>query len=237
MSERRFFRPSAIFFDMDGTLIDSYGFLMIAHNHVREVFDLPLFSEDEFLFNLSRTTTEVYNDLYGARASEAKRILYEYVNENRSARITPMKGANEFLAFVQTCGIAMGVVSNMNPRLLHDQIQSLGWTHYFGDAIVGAGDAPEPKPSGLPLILAAQRANIGLDDPARIWMIGDTETDIGCARAAHCTSVLLRSRRDWENIVRNMAPDLSAHHFSEIKNFITELEMPTQRSDEILAPR
>ncbi len=237
MPERRFLRPSAIFFDMDGTLIDSYGFLMTAHNHVRESFDLPLFSEDEFLFNLSRTTTDVYHELYGEQASEAKRILYEYVNENRSARITPMRGANEFLAFVQKCGIAMGVVSNMNPRLLRDQIETLGWTHYFGDAIVGAGDASEPKPSALPLFLAAQRANIKIDDPARIWMVGDTETDIGCARAAKCTSVLLRSRRDWENIVRNMAPDLSVHHFSEIKDFITRIEMPAQRSDEILAQR
>lgn len=227
--------PIAIFFDMDGTLIDSYGFLMKAHNHVREVFGLPLFTEEEFLFNLSRTTTDVYRELYDDQDVEAKRILYEYVNENRSERIVPMKGANEILAFLQTQGIVMGVVSNMNPRLLRDQIESLGWTKYFGEAIVGAGDAAQPKPAADPLILAAERAGVAFD-PARIWMLGDTETDIGCARAAGCRAVLFKSRRDWQNIVRNLTPDLAVSDFSELINIISRLTTPSTRPDEILAP-
>lgn len=227
--------PTAIFFDMDGTLIDSYSFLMKAHNHVREVFGLPLFTEEEFLFNLSRTTTDVYRELYGDEDRKAKSILYGYIEDHRSERIVPMKGANEILAFLQAQGIVMGVVSNMNPRLLRDQIESLGWTKYFGAAIVGAGEASEPKPYAAPLILAAERAGITFD-PARIWMVGDTETDIGCARAAGCPAVLLKSRRDWQNIVRNLAPDLAVSCFSELVDIISRLKASSARPDEILAP-
>lgn len=234
MSVRIVQSPIAIFFDMDGTLLDSYGHLMMAHNHVREAFGQESFTEDEFLFNLSRTTTDVYRELYGARAEEAKQILYEYINEHREKRIVPMRGANEILVFLHGQGIVLGVVSNMNPGLLRDQIESLGWTKYFG-AVVGAGDATEPKPSATPLILAAERAGVEFD-PQKIWMVGDTETDIGCARAAKCVAVLLKSRRDWQNIVRNIPPDLAIETLLEIKGFISIPSFVPAASDEILAP-
>lgn len=227
--------PSAVFFDMDGTLVDSYGFLMNAHNHVREAFGQPAFTQDEFLYNLSRTTRDVYRDLYGDQEAEAKKILYAYVESHRSERMTPMAGAGDLLRFLSAQGIALGVVSNMTPKLLRSQIADLGWAAYFGDAVVGAGDAAEPKPSAAPLLLAAERAGISFV-PERVWMVGDTETDIACARAAGCVAVLLRSRRDAGTLSSVHAPDREISSLGELKGIFTTLVMSSKQADEILAP-
>lgn len=229
-------KPIGIFFDMDGTLIDSYGFLMKAHNHVRTVFELPSFTEDEFLFNLSRTTREVYRELYGEQEGEARDVLKAYIESHQEERIVPMKGAREMLEFFHAQGgVKLGVVSNMTPALLRSQIAILGWEHYFGAAVVGAWEAGKAKPDAEPLFLAAERAGLAWA-PERIWMVGDTETDLGCARAAGCVGILLKSRRDWETIVRTQTPHLAIANLSELSDLFPMLAAPCPQADEILAP-
>ena len=41
-------RPDLIIWDWDGTLVDSLPLIFMAHNHVREMMSLPLWTREEF---------------------------------------------------------------------------------------------------------------------------------------------------------------------------------------------
>ena len=44
--------PKAIIFDWDGTLVDTLPGLLTAHNHVRALYGLPVWTEAEFMVNI-----------------------------------------------------------------------------------------------------------------------------------------------------------------------------------------
>lgn len=84
----------------------------------------------------------------------------------------------------------------------------LDWKQYFV-SIVGAHDAPRDKPArehaDRALLLA------GLEGSANIWFIGDSETDVACARNAECTPVLVGTPEAAKKLgVKIFFPDLAA---------------------------
>ena len=213
--------PEAVLFDADGTLLDSADFLLAAHNHVRDVYGLPRFTHEDFHDMISSTTREIYAALYGERASEAQKILYKYVNENQDAALRALPGAEETLAFLATRGIPMGVVSNKNQASLEAAIARLGWGPYFG-VVVGAGGPIPGKPSPEPLFHALKGLNIPRELVDRVWMVGDHNADIGCARAAGAVGILVAYR--WgDAIQKSCKPHLALPGLRSLQEVVTAL--------------
>ena len=76
-------KPKAIFFDWDGTLVNSLPFLTKAHNHVKSLMGLPLFGDDRgFQHYLGMPRERVYNDIYGVeRTPEAMKLFEAFLHE------------------------------------------------------------------------------------------------------------------------------------------------------------
>ena len=67
----------AVFFDWDGTLVDTCGMVLDAHNHVRKIHNLPLWEAEDIFGRVSRSARETYPKIYGDRAAEAQKQLYD----------------------------------------------------------------------------------------------------------------------------------------------------------------
>ena len=55
----------AVIFDWDGTLVDTCGLILKAHNHVRKHYNQPEWTMDDFLGCASQSAREYYPTVYG----------------------------------------------------------------------------------------------------------------------------------------------------------------------------
>jgi len=207
-------KPLGIFFDWDGTLVDSFAFLTKAHNAVKSEFGLPSFTHDEFLRYFGVPRDQLFLDIYGQHAEAAKDAFEKYYAANHLREMIVMNGALEMLDTIASLDIPMGVVSNKRSDFLHAEVEYLGWNRYFGDVVVGAGDAAADKPNPAPLVLGVSK----YDDMKieGVWYVGDTMVDLECARAAGCPCILVGP-------VNNIEPDDAyVKNYAEICGFLLQ---------------
>lgn len=208
----------AIIFDWDGTLVDTCNLVLDAHNHVREYMGKPLWTMDDFMGRASKSAREYYPEIYGDRAEEGQRVLYEFVDEHHLKYLDPMAHATELLDFIKSQNLPIGIVSNKRHQTLLVEIETLGWAHYF-DVAIGAGFAPKDKPSPEPLLMAINKINDAMK-PSDILYVGDTETDLMTARNTGCPVVLIQSDKPRPDLVAKYKPD---HAWMDVKSFLNHV--------------
>jgi len=182
-------KPDAIFFDWDGTLVDSLPALHNYYNHVLTVFEKPSITLEQAKNNIRRSAREVFPEVFGDRSEDALKVFYDYVADKHIDHLAPFVDSHEFMDGLSRYGIPLGSVSNKKHSFLIKEITHLGWDKYLVSNI-GAGVAAKDKPEPDPLVMAIEK--IGLS-PAKnvIWYVGDTETDIQAAIAAGCQPIFI----------------------------------------------
>jgi phosphoglycolate phosphatase len=181
--------PRAVIFDWDNTLVDSWGAISEAINFVRARYGLETWDREGILANCTRSARAAFPEWFGEKWEEAWHVYYDHFVKVRSQMgINKAHGAEELLEWLQDKEIPALVVSNKSGEHLRVEAEQLNWKRFFV-AVVGAHDAPYDKPArehaDHALLLA------GLENGSDIWFIGDSETDIACARNSECTPMLI----------------------------------------------
>ena len=213
--------PKAVFFDWDGTLVDTLQGLRRSHNHVRVTLGYPSWSEEQFHSNLKHSARELYPAVYGEKSDEALALLYDYVDTHHLGHLQVLPGAADLLATLKNLGIACGIVSNKRHEFLLKEIKHLGWGDYV-QAAVGAGVAARDKPAGDPIVHALSLAGLK-PDKATVWYAGDTETDLLAAQDAGCAPVLLSHGKKKENLIETHNPLFVFGDCAEFKIYLNEI--------------
>lgn len=180
---------SGVFFDWDGTLVDSFEFLHGAHNHVCAILGRPQFSLETFSGYFGQPREKLYTEIYGEHRESAKTHFENYVMANHTTGIKPVEDARNVLQYLHEAQIPCGVVTNKKTDLVRAEIRNYGWDKYFA-SVVGAGEAEKDKPSAAPLHLAVERAALSAT-PQQIWFVGDTDNDLACAAEYGARSVFI----------------------------------------------
>ncbi|MEA4862890.1 MAG: HAD family hydrolase [Victivallaceae bacterium] len=177
-------RDSGLFFDLDGTLIDSRADLACAVNLVLaeyKVSPLALSTVVSFvgdgLRNLARRS---FSALPESEQDRALALLRRFYSEHEVDATTLYPGVRDGLAVLRRAGFVLAVVTNKpEPDSLHI-LKTLGIYDNF-DEVIGAdsGFAIKPSPDSILHLTAKYRL-----EPGRCWMLGDNHTDLGAARAA-----------------------------------------------------
>lgn len=196
---------SAVFFDWDGTLVNSLDVIVRAHNHVREAFGLEKWEMIDYFGTASQSARDLYPKIYGADAEKAMVLLYDYLGKHHLDYTTPLDGAEDLLKALKAQGIIMGVVSNKRHDVLNTEIKHMKWDRYFA-SVIGAGFAKKDKPHPDPLELAIKEAGL-TDSPHGLLYVGDTETDLRVAEGVGCDSaLLLHGRTDLGPLIERFKP-------------------------------
>lgn len=175
-------KPDAIFFDWDGTLVDSLPALFSYYNHVLGAFSKPPITIEQAKSNIRRSAREVFPEVFGDEAEAALEVFYAYVAIKHLEHLEVFADSHDFMAELSGLHIPLGIVSNKRHSFLLKEITHLGWDKYLVSNI-GAGEAAKDKPEPDPLLLAASKINLS-PDTHEIWYVGDTETDMMAANAA-----------------------------------------------------
>jgi len=185
--------PRAVFFDFDGTLVDSAPDLAGAVNDLRVeagLEALPFAALRPYATYGARSLLKAGLDLtpdHPDYDAQRKRFLAIY-DRRKLDRSHLFDGVLELLIALERRGLIWGIVTNKNSRLAEPMIHELLRDRAFTPAAVVCGDStPTPKPHPAPLLLAANDANV---DASECWFVGDGESDMRAGAAAGMKPIL-----------------------------------------------
>lgn len=173
--------PSALLFDLDGTLVDSYRLYLESYRRAVE----PV---------LGRSPT--HEEIAARAPSAERRFLAEWVGEAHvdachddlcrhyselqgALGDGPYEGVREMLAALSAAGYPLGIVTGKGRRIW--RVAESAFASGIFDVVVTEDDVRHPKPDPEGLLLAAERLSV----PAgRVAFVGDSVSDLAAGRAA-----------------------------------------------------
>lgn len=186
-------RGAALLFDLDGTLVDTVEDLAAAMNHAlveagfspvpgQEVRHLVGHGARRMLqrgFQISAG-----RDALDAEIDAGMKAFLAYYEANIAVHSRPFNGAVATIEAFLARGAQAAICTNKREGLARVLIEALGLDPLF-TAIVGADTTSAAKPDPAPVRLCLDRTKA-----TRAVFIGDSDTDILAAKAAHLPSLI-----------------------------------------------
>lgn len=181
----------AVAFDLDGTLCDSVPDLAASANAMRLALGLEALPQATVQSYVGDGVgVLVHRAITNSRDGQAEKTLWErgfnefvrhyHLNIANATRLYPQTEVG--LDLLHSLGLPLAVVTNKSERLAVKLLQDLNLAHHFS-IIVGGDTLPERKPAAEPLLHVADVLGV---QPENLLMVGDSENDILCAKAAKC---------------------------------------------------
>lgn len=213
---------NAVFFDLDGTLIDSKADLCATVNHVRRDLGLAELPQDDVIKHVGRGARHLLATAIPEKAGDVDSLMEVFMaryGEHMLESVTLYPGVRCTLEALADRGWLLGINTAKPSFAVHAILEKFGLARLFGNAVVAGGDCAEMKPSALPLMECASRMR-GHRLSSCDWMVGDNWTDLDCAKnggikSAFC-SYGFGTIRDSQCTVRiSSFPELLRHLKSE----------------------
>lgn len=183
---------SAIGFDLDGTLLDTFRDLGAAVNHALVLggFDpVPVESSKDLIGGGAKIMLARAVDAQGGLPEDEFKRLYKamlaYYEEHNAVHTAPYPGVRETLATLAAQGVTMAVVTNKFEAFARSVLTQLGMIDQFVAVIGGdsMGKGPDgqflAKPHPAPVLKAREVTGGG-----SFVFIGDSTYDVRSAKAA-----------------------------------------------------
>src|SRR5262249_6702901 len=210
-----------LLFDLDGTLVDSFGDIAAA---IRAACAALGQEADDALTALARRGVplgEVFVAAFGDSDPDRYAAFAQaYVNHYLPGCLTttvPYPGVFDTLRRLRERRPrpALAVATTKRTETARRILDGTGLASYF-DAVVGTDELP-PKPDPAVLRAAAVRLRLEVRDAV---MIGDTDRDVLPARAAGCACIAVAYGGFSEAELAPLHPDRIVHAFAEILEWV-----------------
>lgn len=204
---------TALFFDLDGTLVDSVPDLTAALNTMLRQLGLPERSEPQVrtwvgngMNNLIRRALvgNMDSSLADAELFARARPLYKAAYADHISVYSALyPGVHAGLAELHATGIPMACVTNKPVEFARPLLEKLGIGAFFS-TVVGGECAPNPKPAPDTLLLCAERLGVPITQGL---MVGDSLNDVQAARNAGCPIVCVPYGYNHGQDIHHARPD------------------------------
>jgi phosphoglycolate phosphatase len=213
-------RPSALIFDWDNTLVDSWGTIHAALNIMFAQMGHEPWTLAETRLKVRKSLRDAFPAMFGDRWEEARTLYLDAFEALHIERLSPLPDASALIESIATKGHYLAIVSNKTGRLLRREVAALGWERHFGK-VIGAGDAVRDKPDRAPIDLALDGS--GIEAGPRVWFVGDTGIDMACALNAGCVPILVHGPEDGLLEDDEFAHATPARHFRDCMALAREI--------------
>jgi len=220
-----------VVFDMDGTVVDTSGDLVITANEVRSHMGLPTLSE-QFVHScvgdaLLPLIEKLFHDT-PERIQEAVPIFQQTYRRHVLGNTIPYKGIDRVFKQLRSAGIRVGILSNKPSELVRIPLYHFNLSPLL-DFIYGGDSFRERKPSPKPIRRILIHFGIA---PDRCVMVGDAPSDIRAGKEAGTRTVGVSYGFSSLQDLEQAGPDAIAGTPLEILNPITQWNGP----DEYMSP-
>lgn len=210
-------------FDLDGTLIDTAPDICPAFNFAMQKQGFPESSEAlirNWVGYGARVMIQHAFEHYtiNAEAAIAEEMFSDfrkYYGAHLSVFSQPYPTVVETLQHLQSKNIPLAVVTNKATEFTTPLLQALNLKQYF--KVVVCGDTLDHnKPSAEPALHACK---IIATDPVNTLFVGDSITDVDCARAAGCPVACFRDGYNHGTPAEKLGADCVFDKFSQLLTF------------------
>ncbi|MCX2682483.1 HAD family hydrolase [Campylobacter sp. MIT 21-1685] len=167
-----------IFFDMDGTLIDSARAIVAAVNEIRQLMHLPELSREHILYTINTPGVDWAKEFYNIddfEHSSFKNGFEEYFIKHYNESVELFEGVKELLEFLKHKQCFLALATNAPQSSLSRILKKHNILLFF-DAVVGVSDEMKPKPDPQMLHFLQKQAKYH-----HSVFIGDSQKDRECA--------------------------------------------------------
>lgn len=199
----------AVFFDWDGTLVDSAEASFRTYCRVFSAHGVP-FDREVFARSYSPDWYRTY-EVVGLPREHWRQAdelwLARYAEEE--AKLLP--GAQEALVSLASAGLAAALVTSGSRARIEKELAALGLSPYFA-TLVCSEDSPKRKPDPDPLRVGLSLLSVRPSDAA---CVGDSPEDVAMARAAGVFSVGIPGGFPNREALYGAGPDLLASSLAD----------------------
>jgi beta-phosphoglucomutase family hydrolase len=191
--------PSAVIFDMDGTLVATTEADFLAWQKLFYEFGTDLSYEGYFPL-LGRKSQDVVEHILGLEGEVAQRAMARkmelFAEIVRVQGIQVMPHAEDFLDTLAGAGIPMALATSSRKRKMQLVMQDTGLGKYF--PVMVAGEEVETgKPHPGIFLLAADKLGA---DPWRCLVLEDTSSGIAAAKSAGMKCIAIVSTHEAKDL-------------------------------------
>lgn len=171
----------AVVFDLDGTLVDSYGPITASLNRARAAFGLPPLPEASVRLRVGRGLESLIAELVGAdRVERGVHLFREHYAVAYADGTFVLPGVEATLAELRSAGFALGVASNKPARFSEPILERLGLRAAL-DCVTGPDVVGSHKPAPEMLHHCLERLHA---TPRQAVYVGDMVLDVETAGRA-----------------------------------------------------
>ncbi len=181
-------RKEAVFFDLDGTLVDSLEDLKDAVNYMLAAFGMSRLESDNVRALIGKGVKNLVGRALGSESSETiekgMRLFLSYNTAHIADKSRIYPGTIEMLEELRSAGIRMAVISNKNEALCRLITESLKIADFF-ETVCGGDTFDAMKPSPLPILKVLEKFKLSASASA---IAGDSINDIQAGKLAGVTT-------------------------------------------------
>jgi phosphoglycolate phosphatase len=181
--------PSAVLFDLDGTLADTAPDLAGAMNRLRAARGLDPTPYEVLRPVASAGARGLIGAAFGLKPGDDgyDELRDTFLANYESALAVDSRlfdGVAALLAALESRGIRWGIVTNKAARFTDPLVPLIGLAH--ASCVISGDTTPHAKPHPAPLLEAARRLGLA---PEQCWYVGDDLRDVQAGKAAGMATV------------------------------------------------
>lgn len=176
-------------FDVAGTVLNDDGVVISAFKNAFEATQPELWPThgeqwtQYAIDTMGQSKIHVFTELLGdAEKAHTANVAFEesYVSEIAEVGAVPIAGAEDLFKHLRSKGIAIALTTGFSRSTLETLIIELGWKDLI-DISVTPGEAGRGRPH--PDMLQRAATTLGITNPAKVIVLGDTAADMQAAVA------------------------------------------------------
>lgn len=169
--------------DMAGTTVTDDGLVLRAFDEAATAVGVPGSGEEREAARtyvrdtMGQSKIEVFRHLFGAedRARQANATFEQAYTDSIDGGIAPVPGATEAITRLREAGVKVALTTGFSPATQQRIIDALGWAD-LADLVLAPGDGGRGRP--YPDLILNALLRTGIDDVAKVAVLGDTTSDI-----------------------------------------------------------
>ena len=197
----------AVFFDLDGVLVDSYEAWFSIVNSTLGYYGLETLSKKQFASGFGNAIEKDIKIIYnGQTISEVKKMYCFFFGKNWG-KVRLFKDTLPVLKKLRMQKLRLALISNSSREIIDITLTKLKMKKYF-EFTVSMDDVKRSKPAPDSLLLALERMRLKNTEAV---FVGDTENDILAGKRAGITTVGYNIRGDLQisslkNMIKIVSP-------------------------------
>ena len=220
--------PSALLFDLDGTLIDSIELILSSARHAFAGFAGRAPSDDEWRAGIGRPLVTMFRE-FTPDESEVERLVARYRShqmEHHDRLVHAYDGIVPLIAELRALGHPMALVTSKADWLAERALRQVGLLEAI-PTLVGCDSCVNHKPHPEPVERALGLLRASADDAV---FVGDSPHDIESGRAAGVRTIGVTWGAFTREEMERAGADVVVDSVAELRSAIRRRELPTAAS-------